>query len=220
MVIFSHPNCSISGIPNSAGSSPCTTKNLHLKTLSLYLNQTEKMYNSSMFELLYVFRMTELFFACNDSMVDSGNQHLNILNGIKLPSTSESILNVTSVHLWLELDSNLVNIKDFTLTILRYFTLTTSKLQSYSSRFAELISPLWCTSSTISWPTSSPVVSVRICRSPWNGYLFYILCISSHMQSTAWVHVLSHNIGTCNCARSHMYAFGCFVRWHQISQLP
>ena len=62
-----------------------------------------------MFELLYIFRITELsFVVCNDSVVDSGNRHLNILNGTKLPSVLESVLYITLFHLWLVLDSNLV----------------------------------------------------------------------------------------------------------------
>ena len=56
-IIFSHPNSSISGILNSTGPSPGTTKNLHLTTLSLHLNQTEQMPNCSMFELFYLLEL-------------------------------------------------------------------------------------------------------------------------------------------------------------------
>ena len=85
-----------------------------------------------MFELLYVFRITKLFFAAhNNSVVDVKKRHLNILNilnGIELPSAPQSILHMILVYLSLVLDSNLVNITDITLSGLMYFILTTSKL--------------------------------------------------------------------------------------------
>ena len=59
-VIFSMPSNSISGIPNGAGLSSGTTKNLHLAILFLCLNLTEQT-PSSVFELLYVFNTTALF---------------------------------------------------------------------------------------------------------------------------------------------------------------
>ena len=52
-----------------------------------------------MFELLYVFIITQLFFsASSDSTVAFGNKHLNILNGMRLPSAPESILCDIVVH--------------------------------------------------------------------------------------------------------------------------
>ena len=99
-IIFSNPNSSISSIPKSAEPSHGTAKNLHVTSLSLFLNQTEHIPNCSMFELLYVFRVTELsFVVCIYSMVVLGNRHLNILNGMKLASSLESILYVTLVCL-------------------------------------------------------------------------------------------------------------------------
>ena len=78
-IIFSNPNSSMSSIHNSTGPLPGTTKNLHLTTLSLCLNQAEQMHNGYMSKLLYVFRITELLFVvCNDSTVDCENRNLNI----------------------------------------------------------------------------------------------------------------------------------------------
>ena len=51
----------MSGIPSSAGSSPGTTKNLHLVFLSLYLNLTVHTLNCLLSDWLYVYDMTELF---------------------------------------------------------------------------------------------------------------------------------------------------------------
>ena len=74
-IIFSNPNSSISGIPNSAQPSPGTARNLHLTTLSLCFNQTEQIPNCSMFESLYIFRITELLF-CAYSTVTFRNKIL------------------------------------------------------------------------------------------------------------------------------------------------
>ena len=56
-------------------------------------NHTEQMPICSLFELLYAFRITELFLvACNDTTAAFGNRHLNILNSMRLPYAPESIL--------------------------------------------------------------------------------------------------------------------------------
>ena len=69
-----------------------------MTALSLCLNWTEQTSYCSMFELFYVFRITELFFvSCNNSMVETGNRYLNIMNGIKWPSSLQSILYVILV---------------------------------------------------------------------------------------------------------------------------
>ena len=47
-----------------------TTQNLHLMTLYLCFDQTEQTPNCSMFELLYVFKITEVFLVADiDSYV-------------------------------------------------------------------------------------------------------------------------------------------------------
>ena len=77
-----------------AGLSPDTAKNLHLATLSLYLNSTEQIPSLSIFEL-YVFNATTFFFvACNASVVDLGNRYFKFLNGIRWPLTTESMFYV------------------------------------------------------------------------------------------------------------------------------
>ena len=68
-IILSNHNSLVSGIPKNASPSPGTTKILHLATLSLCFNWTEQMPDCSMFELLYVFRITELFFVAHKNSV-------------------------------------------------------------------------------------------------------------------------------------------------------
>ena len=60
-IICSEPNSSISGILNSAGPLPGTTKNLHGTTL--FFNQTEEKPNFLCFNYCF-FRITELFLLC------------------------------------------------------------------------------------------------------------------------------------------------------------
>ena len=53
------------------------------------------MANCSMFELLYVFNTTALFFVAHKaSIIDFGNRDLQILNAIRLPLAPKSILYV------------------------------------------------------------------------------------------------------------------------------
>ena len=56
-----------------------------------------------------------------------------MMSAIKLPSAPESTLYIMQGHLWLMLDSNLVNERDFKLSRLIYFAPTTSKLLSCST---------------------------------------------------------------------------------------
>ena len=168
--------------------------------------------------MLYVFRFTELFSIMhNDSMVALGNRHLNILNSIKLPSAPESILYITLVNLWLVLDSNLVNITDFTLARLKCFTLITSKLWSCSSHFVRL--PLF------SWWTAS--TAFLAC---WFSSCF---CedLETALKWLTWLHSLhdfphaGHCWDTypvpqylfCHWAWSFIYICGYSARWQQIS---
>ena len=60
-----------------------------------------------------------------------------------------SILQFILVHLWLVLDSNLVNSTYLTMSIFTYLTLTTAKCWSWSSSVCWLVSPSWCTSFSI-----------------------------------------------------------------------
>ena len=108
-----------------------------------------------MFEL-YAFNTIVLFFVAHNSyIVDLGNKILNILNDIKLLFASVSTLYTMQVHLWLVLDSSLVNMTYFTLSRLIYFTLTTSKLLSCS--------PGLPTCKTSSW--SIPCIIFLPCQS-------------------------------------------------------
>ena len=109
-------------------------------------------------------------------MLDLGNKYLNISNGIKLPSAPQSILDVILVCLWLMLDSNLVNITDFILSRLMYFTLTTLKLWSCSSYFLRLFLTSWCTSS----------ITSLACRFP--------CCLQEDLQAILKWLALSHSL--------------------------
>ena len=83
----------MSAIPNSAGLSPGTTRNLHLATLSLCFNFADHTPNCSMFELLYGFNMIAyLIVAHNASIVDFGNKDLNISNDTTLSLGLELIV--------------------------------------------------------------------------------------------------------------------------------
>ena len=124
------PSISISGIPNSTGLSPSITKNLYFTTLSLCHNLTVFFY----VWVIVHFLITALFLVAHScSNVNFVNRFLNLLNDIRLSLVHASILYIIWVHLWLMLDSTLVNITDFTLSRLRYFALTTSKLLSHLS---------------------------------------------------------------------------------------
>ena len=143
-IILSMSNTSMSSLPNSAGPSPGTTKDLHFTTLSLFLNLTVHTPNWSMFELLYIFNTMGFFFVLhNSSIVDLGKRILKIYTGIKLPLAPVSTLYTMQVHHWLLLDSNLVNIMDFALSRLMYFILTTSKFLFYSFGSPACRSPSW-----------------------------------------------------------------------------
>ena len=90
-VIPSMLSISISGIPGSAWPSHGTTKNLYFTQLSFCLISTVHMLSCSMFDELYVFKMTVLFIVvCNLAIVDFENKILNTLNGIKLTSLAVS----------------------------------------------------------------------------------------------------------------------------------
>ena len=69
--------------------------------------------------------MIELIFVMHDlAIVDFGNRIVNTLSGFKLTSLLMAILYVIKTHFWLVLDSNLVNITDFTLSKFRYLIFT------------------------------------------------------------------------------------------------
>ena len=72
-IIFSNPNSSISNIPNRTGQSYGSAMNLHLTSLYLCLNQTEKKFPVVL--CLNVFRNNELLFVVSYySMVDFGRE--------------------------------------------------------------------------------------------------------------------------------------------------
>ena len=69
--------------------------------------------------------MTELFFVmCNAAYVDLGNRIFNTSNNIKLPLLFRFYFICYIQPFWLVLNSNLVNITDFTLSKFRYLILT------------------------------------------------------------------------------------------------
>ena len=169
--------------------------------------------NCSMFELIYVFRNTKfIFLACNDSIVDFEDRYLNILKGIIISSAPESILYISLVFLWLVLDSNLVSITDLTLSRLMYFTFTTSKLQSCSSHFVRLVSPLLhhinCLFGLLVpqlclWGSADCLEMVIFATFP--TFLLILRALPTHMSYP-----------TCHCLRYHVHAFVCFARRHPI----
>ena len=106
-VTFSMPDTSISGIPNSAGPSPGTTKNLHLTTLFLCVNLTAHIPYFSMFKLLCVSNTTAFFVTHSSYVVHLGKWVWKFCSGIKFAIAPVSTLYTIKLHL--VLDSNLVN---------------------------------------------------------------------------------------------------------------
>ena len=142
-IVFSMPSNSMSGIPNSTWLSPSTTKNPHLATYLYVLIELNKhlvvlCLNYCMFLIL-----PHCFVAIKTYFDDLRNRNLKLLNVIRLPSALKSILYVIWGLLDLMLDSNLINMTDFTLSRLMYFTLTTSKLLSFPSCFTGCILSFW-----------------------------------------------------------------------------
>ena len=156
------------------------------------------------------------FVVWNTSIVDLENRDLNILNGIRLPSAPKSILYVIQVLLWLMLDSNLVNMTDFILSSLMYFTLTAWKLLSCPSCFTVWSLSFWLilwTALLTCWFSCYWCVDLHT-TFKWLGFPH-----SLHFLPYAWHHflcALSHN--TCNfplfcvlgASLSHFYIL-CFT---------
>ena len=92
---------------------------------------------------------------CNCFIIKLGNNFFNILNDIKLPLAPVFTLYTMQVNLWLVIDYSLVNITDFTLSRLIYFTLIKLKLLSCSSGSSTCRSSSWPISCIIFLPCQS-----------------------------------------------------------------
>ena len=150
-----------------------------------------------MFILLYVLRLLCCFLWY--TILYCWRNLLNILNGIRLPSTPELILCVMHVLLLLELDYNLVNMTDFMLWKLRWFIFAESKLLPCWVLFYWLW--LIILSNLLHWPVTSQWSLVYLLP-PYHTNLHIILkwlgfqhspqlC---HMQGSVSAVFLSHSI--------------------------
>ena len=134
------------------------------------------------------------FIAHNFSIFEE--QVLKVLNGIKLPSASESILYIIQVLLWLVLDSNLINMIYCIPSRFMYFTITTSKLLSYPPCFTLFDSSSWLILRTYLLPLWSCCCQCADLNTTLKWFCFPHLLHFYCMQGTVLVWVLYHN--TCN----------------------
>ena len=105
------------------------------------------MCNCSISNCLYIFDMTELIFvACSLAIVDFGNKSFEHFKQHQITITSCIYFICYSSHFWLVLNSNFVNITNFTLSKFKYLIFTKLKLLSLSSHSIMQGSSSCCTS--------------------------------------------------------------------------
>ena len=164
-------------------------------TLSLCFNWIEQTPNCSMFELLYILKITEFMLVVQ---YDSIEAFMNIpwifWMALYLPAALESCFVDFSVYLWPVLDPNIMNNTDLMLLRLIYFTLTASKLWSWSSGTCGVVSHFWCTPFSIVGYSSNGT-SMKTCILPRSGCPCWFLHTSFHTR---------HCLGGC-CVPQYLY---------------